>query len=48
MVKECQDMTIIMVLPNFNLKELAKFGRLNKACKEIMLKRVNYKVLFQA
>ena len=37
-----------MLLPLLNIKELARFRRLNKACNQLMLKYVNFEVLLEA
>ena len=41
-------MTTIELLPLLNIKELARFCRLNKACSLLMFKYVNFKILFEA
>ena len=41
-------MTTIVLLPLLNIKELARFCRLNKDCYQLMLKYVNFEVLFVA
>ena len=41
-------MTTIVLLPLLNIKELARFRRLNKACNQLMIKYVIFEVLFEA
>jgi hypothetical protein len=48
MVKEYKLMTAIVLLPYFDLWELAEFCRLSKASYHIMHTVVNYQVLFKA
>ena len=47
MVTQQKYMAIIAFLPLLNIHEIARFYRLNKACKELMFK-VNFKVLFES
>ena len=41
-------MTAIMLLPLLNPRELFRFCYINKVSYELMLKYVNFKVLFEA
>ena len=41
-------MTTIVLLPLLNIKELARFSKVNKACNQLMIKYVNFEVLFEA
>ena len=47
MIKNQKLMTIIILLPYLNIKELVRFCRLNKASYKLMLK-VNFQVLYGA
>ena len=40
-------MTTIVLLPLLNIKELARFSKVNKACNQLMRKYVNFEVLFE-
>ena len=46
-VKDNKLMTVIVLLPFLKIFELVRFCRLNKACYQIMIKIVNFKVLFK-
>ena len=48
MVKNNKLMTIIVLLPYLHPRELARFRRLNKSSYQLLLKYVNFKVLFEA
>ncbi len=47
-VTELKLMTVIILLPYLGLKELYRFCRFNKSSYKLMLKYVNFKVLFEA
>ncbi len=48
MVKIRRLLTVIVLLPYFNPKELVRFCRLNQVCYQLMLKHVNFQVLIEA
>ena len=48
MVRDCKLMTVIMFLPLLNVFELVRFCQSNRTCLLIMMKYVNFLVLFEA
>ena len=48
MVKNQKLMVVIVLFPNLSPRELARFCQLNKSCCQLLLKHVNFQVLFEA
>ena len=47
MVKETKLLTALILLPYLHIRDMARFCQINKTCCQIMLKTVNFKVLFE-
>ena len=48
MVKNQKLMVVIVLFPYLSPRELARFCQLNKSCCQLLLKYVNFQVLFEA
>ena len=48
MVKNQKGMVVIILFPYLSPRELARFCQLNKSCCQLLLKYVNFQVLFEA
>ena len=48
MVKNQKLMVVIVLFPNLSPRELTRFCQLNKSCSQLLLKYVNFQVLFEA